>query len=186
MTTGRIISWMMIMAALGLLLPACRRGSAVMEPPLGGFSRSIRVENWQFDLRVEDPLTEASDSARTDYYIKAILFLSNHRTGNSLLFSLADDAADYERKYKYLAFESRDDFYIQWGDSTLYPIGYVFEPSDGLSKAERLVYKFRIPHQTYQRLWQEGEEVAYWYIDRLIGLGKICFRPQGGTKSIKG
>ena len=70
------------------------------------------------------------------------------------------------------------DHYLKYDDEYIYPIGYVFEPSNGLSKSERLVYKFQIAEDLYSKLMNAGDAVEYWYIDRMVGLGKICFKQQ--------
>lgn len=142
-------------------------------------NRSVQVNNWKFDLNVENQSRAAGKiEDTTDHYLKATLYLSNTKTKKSLLYSISDDVADYEGKYKYLSFDSKKDLFIKNGDDLIYPIGYVFEPSNGLSASERLVYKFKIPGELYRKMKKEEASVEYWYIDRLVGLGKICFKQQ--------
>lgn len=143
-------------------------------------NRTVKVSNWQFALNVENQ-NKKKGTVKTgfnDHYLKATLYLSNVKTKKSLLYSVSDNIEDYEAKYKYLSFSSKDDLYIKHDDEFIYPIGYVFEPSNGLSNSERLVYKFQISNDLYKKLMQDNEAVEYWYIDRLIGLGKICFTQQ--------
>lgn len=143
-------------------------------------SRTVKVNNWQFDLNVENQNRKlgTSGTKNNNHYLKATLDLSNVKTKKSLLYSLSDNAEDYAEKYKYLSFGSNSDLYIKYGDEYIYPIGYVFEPSNGLSKSERLVYKFQISDTVYKNLMKNNDAVEYWYIDRLVGLGKICFKQQ--------
>jgi hypothetical protein len=143
-------------------------------------SRTVKVNNWQFDLNVENQNKKVGtpDANHSNHYLKATLDLYNVKTKKSLLYSLSDNAEDYAEKYKYLSFGSNRDLYIKYGDDYIYPIGYVFEPSNGLSKSERLVYKFQISDTVYKNLIKNNDAVEYWYIDRLVGLGKICFKQQ--------
>ncbi len=143
-------------------------------------TRTVEVGNWRYDLRVENQSRKPhqTGTASQDHYLKATLYLSNVKTNKSLLYSISKDVEDYEVKYKYLSFGSRDDLYIKCDDELIYPIGYVFEPSNGLSPSERLVYKFQLSEDTYRKLTQYNKSVEYWYIDRLTGLGKICFKQQ--------
>lgn len=143
-------------------------------------SRTVKVNNWQFDLNVENQNKKLGTprANENNHYLKATLDLSNVKTKKSLLYSLSDNAEDYAEKYKYLSFGSNRDLYIKYGEEYIYPIGYVFEPSNGLSKSERLVYKFQISDSVYKNLMKNNDAVEYWYIDRLVGLGKICFKQQ--------
>lgn len=142
--------------------------------------RTVQVDNWQFALNVENQNKKhaAASAALKDHYLKATLYLSNIKTKKSLLYSISDNSEDYEAKYKYLSFNCKDDLYIKSKDENIYPIGYVFEPSNGLSTSERLVYKFQISDDKYKKLVQNNDAVEYWYTDKLIGLGKICFKQQ--------
>jgi hypothetical protein len=144
------------------------------------FSRTVKVDHWQYTLSVENQNTKKGVAAQglNKEYLKATMYLGNVKTKQSLLYSASKDVEDYEAKYKYLSFNSGEDLYIKYKDSLIYPIGYVFEPSNGLSKSERLVYKFQISKDLYQRMLKENSAVEYWYIDRLVGLGKICFTQQ--------
>lgn len=139
--------------------------------------RTVSVGNWQFELRVENLNTKNNEDPAnvSGYYLKAALLMSNTKTQKSLLYSVSDGVDDYEEKYKYLSFNSTDDLFIKYKDRMIYPIGYVFEPSNGLSTSERLVYRFQLDTDMYQLLLDNSKDVEYWYIDRMIGLGKICF-----------
>ena len=139
--------------------------------------KTVAVDNWQFVLHAENLSSiHASTVKTTDaQYLKVTLYASNTKTKKSLLFSIADDAEDYARKYRYLSFDSKNDLYIKYKNEIIYPIGYVFEPSNGLSTSERLVYKFQLNNNTYQELLKHENEVEYWYSENIIGLGKICF-----------
>lgn len=139
-------------------------------------SSTVNVGNWQFDLNVENQNKKKKVEGVQGKYLKATLYMSNTKTKKSFLYSSSGDAEDYEGKYKYLSFNSNNDLYIKYKDEHIYPIGYVFEPSNGLSKNERLVYKFQLSDSTYDKLAAHSEDVEYWYVDRLIGLGKICFK----------
>jgi hypothetical protein len=140
------------------------------------FSRTINVDNWQFSLNVENQNKKAKpDSSFSHHYLKATVYLSNSKTKKSLLYAISENSEDYEAKYKYLSFSGKDDLFIKHNDEFIYPIGYVFEPSNGLSTSERLVYKFQIDDNVYKKLLKDNEAVEYWYVDRLVGLGKICF-----------
>jgi hypothetical protein len=109
------------------------------------------------------------------HYLKAVLSATNTKTNKSLLYSSSQGVDDYEAKYKQLSFGSGEDLYMRFKDEIISPIGYVFEPSNGLSKSERLVYKFQLTDETYKRLKEDEDAVEYWHIDRIAGLGKICF-----------
>lgn len=150
---------------------------------MGSFDRmrrTVEIGNWQFLLNVENQSKTGNkqDAISGMHYLKATLYLSNIKTEKSLLYSVSKDIEDYEAKYKYLSFGAQDDLYIKWKEEFIYPIGYVFEPSNGLSKSERLVYKFQVSDEDYKRMLEDNNFVEYWYLDRLIGLGKICFKPQ--------
>ncbi|MBS1778738.1 MAG: hypothetical protein JST70_05400 [Bacteroidetes bacterium] len=134
-----------------------------------------QINHWKFVLNVEDQ-NKKQAVAVDKHYLKATLYISNVKAGKSLLYSLSDDVADYETKYKYLSFGCEQNLYIKCKDEYVYPIGYVFEPSNGLSTSERLVYKFQIDNKTYDKLMQASNATEYWYVDKLIGLGKICFK----------
>ena len=138
---------------------------------------TVNVNNWQFRLHVENQNKQkgADDIGLRNQYLKATLHLSNTKTKKSLLYSISDDTEDYQVKYKFLSFGCKDDLYIKYKGDFIYPIGYVFEPSSGLAGSERLVYKFQIDNEIYKKLKEDNSAVEYWYIDRLIGLGKICF-----------
>ncbi len=141
------------------------------------FKENILIDHWQYGISVDEQKLKsnhkASDSA--DHYLKATLFLSNAKTKKSLLYSVSDEHEDYEAKYKYLAFESGNDFYIKFKNDYIYAIGYVFEPSNGLSITDRLIYKFKINDKMFKQMVNDNQSVEYWYIDRFVGLGKICF-----------
>lgn len=139
--------------------------------------KTIAVDNWQFVLHAENLNAAYADSVKANNakYVKVTLYASNTKTKKSLLFSIADDGEDYARKYRYLSFDSKNDLYIKYKNQVIYPIGYVFEPSNGLSTSERLVYKFQLDNKTYEQLLKHEEEVEYWYSENIVGLGKICF-----------
>lgn len=152
------------------------------QSPTSGFhfdnmEKTVSVDNWQFVLHAENlNALHANTVKATDaQYIKVTLYASNTKTKKSLLYSIADDAEDYSAKYRYLSFDSKNDLYIKYKDAIIYPIGYVFEPSNGLSTSERLVYKFQLNNATYEQLLKHENEVEYWYSENIIGLGKICF-----------
>lgn len=178
MTKSKVRSVMIFVVCL--TLTGCAASDNDRHVRFDKFNRTIEVANWQYKLRVENQNEVKGRDVQglTDQYLKATLFVSNHKTGKSLLYSISKDIEDYEAKYKYLSFSSNDDFYIKYNDEYIYPIGYVFEPSNGLSKSERLVYKFQIAEDLYSKLMQAGDAVEYWYIDRMVGLGKICFKQQ--------
>lgn len=140
-------------------------------------NKTQQINNWKFALKVENQ-NEKMDTVNTQnrHYLKATLYITNIKTGKSLLYSLSDDVKDYEVKYKHLSFACDRNLYIKCNDEYIYPMGYVFEPSNGLSNSERLVYKFQINDDVYNRLMQSKTPVEYWYVDQLIGLGKICFK----------
>lgn len=140
-------------------------------------NKTQQINNWKFTLNVENQ-NEKMNTVNTmnRHYLKATLYMSNVKTGKSLLYSLSNDVKDYEEKYKYLSFGCGGNLYIKCNNEYIHPIGYVFEPSNGLSNSERLVYKFQINDDVYQRLKQAKEPAEYWYVDQLIGLGKICFK----------
>jgi len=144
------------------------------------FDRVIEVGNWMYALNVENQNEQAGrkTGAPADKYLKATLYISNSKTKHSLLYSASRDNADYEEKYKYLSFGSREDLCLKWKDQTIYPIGYVFEPSNGLGSNDKLVYKFRLSDDLYRKLKDDDGNVAYWYTDKLVGIGKICFKQQ--------
>lgn len=166
-----------IMVIACFCLTNCNKYSNERNSDFDELSKTVNVDNWQFALNVENQnKRKGIDSTELDaHYLKATLYLSNTKTKKSLLYSISDNAEDYEVKYKYLSFGSKDDLFIKHNDDFIYPIGYVFEPSNGLSNSERLVYKFQIDDVMYKQLKQGKGSVEYWYIDRLTGLGKICF-----------
>lgn len=169
-----LISFLVI---AGLCLAGCERLENAEKGAFDQFRKDITVENWHFRLNVENQnRQEGADTiGLSDHYLKATLYLSNSKTGKPLLYSVSDNQEDYEAKYKFLSFGCKDDLYIKFHDELIYPIGYVFEPSNGLAGDERLVYKFRVADDTYRKLRKDNEAVEYWYIERLAGLGKICF-----------
>lgn len=144
--------------------------------PFDELKRKIQIGNWEFALQVKNKSADALHQTKSSiHYLKATLDLSNTKTGKSLLYSISDGTEDYEVKYKYLSFGAKNDLFISYKDEYIFPIGYVFEPSNGLSNSERLVYTFQMDDTTYRKLKKDEEEVAYWFIDRMAGLGKICF-----------
>jgi len=140
-------------------------------------NKDIAIGNWTYALRVENQSTRAGAVTKEpgQYYLKATLSIGNSKTQKSLLYSSSRDAKDYEAKYKYLSFSSNEDLCIKHGGKIIHPIGYVFEPSNGLSPNERLVYKFALSDSLYDMLRNDSRHIEYWYTDHLIGLGKICF-----------
>jgi|GEM_PF-2843393 hypothetical protein len=164
----------LLILLLCLIATACNK--ADKRKDFDELRSTVNIDNWQFDLNVENQSKKMQLNDVKGKYLKAILYISNTKTKKSLLYSLSKGSEDYEGKYKYLSFNSNNDLFIKYKDEYIYPIGYVFEPSNGLSKNERLVYKFQLSDSTYNKLMQDSEAVEYWYIDRLIGLGKICFK----------
>lgn len=160
-----------------LYMTGCVSDNKKVAGDFDSLKETVNVNNWQFALYVENQNQQkaADTTGLTDQYLKATLHLSNAKTKKSLLYSISDNIEDYETKYKFLSFGCKDDLYIKYKEEFIYPIGYVFEPSSGLAETERLVYKFQIDNETYRKLKQDNNAVEYWYIDRLIGLGKICF-----------
>lgn len=160
-----------------LSLAGCEKPGSGGKMDFDWFSKEVNVDNWQLKLNVENQNRQkGADTMRlSDHYLKATLYLANAKTQKPLLYSISADAEEYEANYRFLAFDCRDDLYIKYKEEFIYPIGYVFEPSNGLSGSERLVYKFQIADDMYQKLKKDEAAVEYWYIERLAGLGKICF-----------
>lgn len=166
------LAFILLLTAVG-----CGTRERTQGKDFDGLRKTVDIDNWRFGLMVENQnlKIDADTVSGGNHYLKATIDLSNIKTKKPLLYSVSESEEDYEAKYKYLAFNSKDDLYIKYDNEYIYPIGYVFEPSNGLSGSERLVYKFEIGNKLYERLKQDDEGVEYWYIDRLIGLGKICF-----------
>lgn len=160
-----------------LCLAGCDKHTGGSKGEFDRFTRELTVDDWQFKLNVENQnrLKQEDTAALDGQYLKATLHLSNGRTQKPLLYSVSADGEEYEANYRFLAFDCRDDLYIKYKDEFIYPIGYVFEPSNGLAGTERLVYKFRIENKIFDEMKRDNSEVEYWYIERLAGLGKICF-----------
>lgn len=139
--------------------------------------KEVAVGNWNYGLLVENQNEKAGvvPDEPGKYYLKATLSLANTKTQKSLLYSASTGVEDYEAKYKYLSFKSGADLCIRHKGVVINPVGYVFEPSNGLSPSERLVYKFILSSEQYDALKESRDQVEYWYTDHLIGLGKICF-----------
>ena len=170
--TNTRLSIAIILACLSFL--ACKEKTTVNY--FYNLHETVSVDNWQFDLIVEEQKLKSGEPVKNgDRYLKATLYLSNSKTKKSLLYSISEDQEDYEAKYKYLSFNSKDDLFIKFKNEYIYPIGYVFEPSNGLSTTERLVFKYRISNNMFEQMSNENQYVEYWYIDRFVGLGKICF-----------
>lgn len=165
------------------LLIFCMASCQSMDKQMGShfddLNRTVEIGNWQYSLSVENQNTQKQELANSTeyYYIKATLHMTNIKTKMSLLYSASKNNDEYAAMYKYLSFDSKDDLYIKNNDELIYPIGYVFEPSNGLSKSEKLVYKFQIDKAQFGKL-RNSKNVEFWYIDKLIGLGKICFKQQ--------
>ena len=147
----------------------------------GNLQYRVEIGNWQYDLHIEkqgedfkEKRLEPDSRADRKYYIKALLAIGNSKTHKSLLYSTSRNAKEYESKYDYLAFQANKDFYIKSEDSIIYPVGYVFEPSNGLNTNERLVYKFIFSDAQYHHL-RKSKDLEFWYADHITGLGKICF-----------
>lgn len=173
---GRLVSFLLFLCLTSCMDAEKKRGNHFDE-----LFRTIEIGNWQYTLSVENQGKKQPDLSKDlngNHYLKVTLHLSNTKTKKSLLYSASKDVGDYEEMYKYLSFGSRDDLYIQYNEEFVYPTGYVFEPSNGLSNSEKLVYKFQINDDLFKKMERHNHEVEYWYIDRLTGLGKICFKQQ--------
>ena len=140
------------------------------------FRKVVTIDNWEFTLDVDNQTKKANvpSGQQQTQYLKATLYLANIKTQRSLLYSMSKTTEDYEGMYKYLAFGCRDELCIRNGDQYIHPIGYVFEPSNGLVRSDKLVYQFQLEDKIYRDL-SAAKNVEYWYTDRLVGLGKICF-----------
>ena len=169
-----------LLLCLSLFLINCKNKEIVSTGDFDQLSRVIEIGSWKYALHVENQNKEkgSANMGLSSHYLKATLYISNTKSNKSLLYSIAKDAEDYEQKYKYLSFESKEDLSIRYKGEYIYPIGYVFEPSNGLSNSEKLVYKFQINDEIFQQLKQDSKSVEYWYIDKLVGVGKICFKQQ--------
>lgn len=155
---------------------SCTTGLKESSKQFDQIHKTLDINNWQLTLKVINQNNLIKDTVGLEHqYLKASLDIYNTNTQKSLLYSVADDKDDYEVKFTYLSFSSKDDLYIKFEDEYIYPIGYVFEPSNGLSKSDRLVYKFKINDERYQKMLKKSEDVEYWYIERIAELGKICF-----------
>lgn len=172
-------SWQWIASVLVVCygLMSCNAFHGDTSRRFDNFNKSIAIGNWIYELHVENQneKTGAVPVPATHFYLKATLSIGNSKTKKSLLYSASKDAEDYEAKYKYLAFNSSQDLHIKYNDEIIKPIGYVFEPSNGLSTSERLVYKFMLRKEQYEAMKKNRKHIVYWYTDHLIGLGKICF-----------
>lgn len=177
MIKNKDISVIAILLFTWLSLAGCDKHSGGRKSEFDQFSRELTVDDWQFKLNVENQnrLKGADTAAIDGQYLKATLYLSNGRTQKPLLHSVSADGDEYEANYRFLAFDCRDDLYIKYKDEFIYPMGYMFEPSNGLAGNERLVYKFRVEDKMYDEMKRDNGAVEYWYIERLAGLGKICF-----------
>ena len=178
MTKNRI--FLLSIVFLFLILASCRSDKKYSTGEFDALKRTLEIGSWQFSLNIENQNKTKGNSHASSgmYYLKATLYISNIKTKKSLLYAISKNIEDYEAKYKYLSFHGQDDLYIKWNDIHIYPIGYVFEPSNGLARSEKLVYKFQVGEDDYNRMIQDSKNVEYWYTDRMIGLGKICFKSQ--------
>ncbi len=136
---------------------------------------TVIIGNWKYRLTLQrnNSPTHNVDSI---VYVKASLQIGNIKTQQSLLYSASRNQEEYKKNYNYLSFYAGKDLYIKDDNSNIYPLGYVFEPSNGLTPDERLVYKFAISKKQYLELIQENSDAAFWYHDRISKLGKICLR----------
>lgn len=160
-------------AAWGLLLSSCEEGSKYS---FDNMDKTISVGNWIYNLKVEQAQeSESAAGTGSNRYLRATLSLGNSKTNQSLLYSASKDHKQYEKNYTYLSFNSKKNLYLKCKNDTTFPIGYVFEPSNGLNTKERLVYKFMITNEQYNKLKENSEAIEYWYVDQVLGLGKICF-----------
>lgn len=172
-TNYSVIFSFLILIVLGSL--SCDKGEQKVKTRFDDFKRVVSIDNWKYTLHVENQNNKNTVEQTKAQYLKATLYMTNEKSKKSMLYTAANNEQEYEALYKYLSFGSTDDLYIRYKELFIYPIGYVFEPSNGLSIDDRLVYKFSIDDSTYNDMRQSGEPVEYWYIDRLAGLGKICF-----------
>lgn len=159
------------------VLMSCEKESHKQAPNarFDAFRREVNIDHWKYTLDVVNQNDVHGTEQADAQYLKATLYMTNDRSKKSVLYTAAGNKEEYESIYKYLSFGSNDDLYIRYKELFIYPIGYVFEPSNALSVDDRLIYKFRIDDSTYNDMKQSGEAIEYWYIDRLAGLGKICF-----------
>lgn len=156
---------------------SCRLSNDVKQAVWEDYSRIIQVGNWQYELNVEYQNKKYQlDTIIKEQYLKVTLRLSNHKRRKSLLYSVVKNKEDYEKMYQYLSFGAIDDLFLKFRDLYVHPMGYVFEPSNELSLGDRLVYKFQIDDNLFQELSLSADEVEFWFIDRLAGSGKICFK----------
>lgn len=144
--------------------------------PFDSFGRELSVSPWLFRFRVENQNMEHGDGGAVEgwYYLKASVSISHSASGESLLHAVSEDEASYSANYHYLSFEAGQDLFLDYGSEPIYPLGYVFEPSLGLAGFDRLVYTFRISVNQYDSL-RARPVVSYWFIDRMAGLGRLCF-----------
>lgn len=175
MTKSRIFTGFAFI--LLVMTAACGKREGAQSNDFDQLHKTVEIDNWRFGLSVENQSKkmDAATAGTGSHYLKATVDLSNKKSKKPLLHIVSDSDEDYEAKYKYLAFNCKDNLYIKYKNENIYPIGYLFEPSNGLSGSERLVYKFELGNDLYERLKKDDESVEYWYIDRLSDLGKICF-----------
>ncbi len=160
---------------LGISGSGCQALSGRPSERFDNLRETVDLGNWKYDLRVENQSRKSGTAGMdSDQYLKATLSVGNSKTNKSLLYSASKDSKDYEAKYKYLSFAGGEDLCLKYDGKTVHPIGYLFEPSNGLVPTERLIYKFLLQPAEYEAL-QRSNHVEYWYTDHLVGLGKICF-----------
>lgn len=154
-------------------------------PPFDSFSQEVRLSPWHFRFKVENQNHVHGDTGAVEggYYLKASVLISHSTSGESLLHAVSDDEASYSAKYHYLAFDAGGDLYLEADGDRVYALGYVFEPSLGLTGYDRLVYTFRLSAAEYAD-FRGRSEVSYWYIDRMAGLGRLCFTSNSATDAI--
>lgn len=154
-------------------------------PPFDSFSQEVRLSPWHFRFKVENQNHVHGDTGAVEgwYYLKASVSVSHSASGESLLHAVSEDEASYSANYHYLSFEAGQDLFLDYGSEPIYPLGYVFEPSLGLAGFDRLVYTFRISVNQYDSL-RARPVVSYWFIDRMAGLGRLCFTSNSAADAI--
>jgi len=158
-------------------LVQCRSGSTSHSNCLDQFNREIEIGHFKYSMASKwiDLNSEINDSNK---YLKVVLNLSSTKSQKSFLNAISKSNEDFESNYKYLSFGCNEDLYVKFKDKYFYPIGYVFEPSNGLSTQERLVYKFQVNINDYNQLIENCDAIEFWFVDHLAGSGKICFKIQ--------
>ncbi len=124
-----------------------------------GLKRKLDINGWEYTIQYK-PLNFILvqenlelNSARANQLKGTIWFTVKFRYANSNVPALKINITslqEYNQRLHYYLEDARKDIKLEYGNSTLFPVSYLFETNYGLTPEETMVLGFVLPNESFE------------------------------------